>query len=163
MILVVESKKINMKEVLAHPLKPLPWSFANCDGSSEKKKLALAKQMEKRIFPAKTIPSPSITILDGMIVVQKINGSNKTLSQWAKQLLLQAIQEGSQSTRIDIVFDFFRLNSIKNVKRVHRGKTSTVAHKYLYARQRVQQRKKFLSSSNKTSLSKFFCRAMETA
>ena len=51
----------------------------------------------------------------------------------------------------------YRLNSIKNVERVHRGETSIAVHKNLYARQRVQQWKRFLSSSsNKTSLIKFF-------
>ena len=65
MILVAESRKINMKEVLAHPLGPLPWSLANSDGSLRKtNKPALAKDMEKRVLPAETIPTPSTTIID---------------------------------------------------------------------------------------------------
>ena len=157
MILVAESRKINMKEVLAHPLGPLPWSFANSDGSLRKtNKTALTKDMEKRVLPAETIPTPSTTIIDGMSMVQKINGSNKTFSQLAKQLLLQAMQEGSQSIRIDIVFDVYRLNSIKNTERVHLGETSTAVHKNLYVGQQFQQWKRFLSSSaNKTSFIKF--------
>ena len=158
MILAAESRKVDMKEVLAHPLGPLPRSLANSDGTLRKtNKAAFAKEMEKRVIPAETILTPSAIIIDGMSMVQKINGSNKTFSQLAKQLLLQAIQEGSQSTRIDIVFDVYRLNSIKNAETVHRGETSTAVHKKLYAGQRVQQWKRFLSSSaNKTSLIKFF-------
>ena len=99
MTLVAQSRKINMKEVLAHPLGPLPRFLANSDGSLRKtNKTALAKDMEKRVLPAETIPTPSTTIIDGMSMIQKINGSNKTFSQLAKQLLLQAIQEGSLST-----------------------------------------------------------------
>ena len=32
MILVAESKSVNMKDVLAHPLDPLLWTVANADG-----------------------------------------------------------------------------------------------------------------------------------
>ncbi len=48
MILVAESRKVNMKDVLAHALGPLPWALANSDGSHRKtNKAALAKELEK--------------------------------------------------------------------------------------------------------------------
>jgi len=44
MILVAESRQVNMKDVLAHPLGPLPWALANADGIQRKtNKAALAR------------------------------------------------------------------------------------------------------------------------
>ena len=36
MLLVASSRKLDMKDVLGHPLGPLPWSLANCDGIIKK-------------------------------------------------------------------------------------------------------------------------------
>ena len=44
MIVIAQSREIPIKEVLAHPLGPLPWSLANSDGSLRKtNKAALAR------------------------------------------------------------------------------------------------------------------------
>ena len=50
MILVAESRKLHMSDVLAHPLGPLPWALANGDRSLRKtNKAALAREMEKNV------------------------------------------------------------------------------------------------------------------
>ena len=36
MLLVAESRKVNMKDVFAHSLRPLPWALANADRSLRK-------------------------------------------------------------------------------------------------------------------------------
>ena len=36
MLLVASSRNLNMKDVLEHPLGPLPWSLANSDGTMKK-------------------------------------------------------------------------------------------------------------------------------
>ena len=38
MVLVAKSRNLQMKEVLQHPLGPLPWALANCDGTPKKNK-----------------------------------------------------------------------------------------------------------------------------
>ncbi len=58
MILVAQSRKVNMRDVLAHPLGPLPWALANADGSLRKtNKAALARELEKNVSPAEHIPT----------------------------------------------------------------------------------------------------------
>ena len=60
MILVAESRSVNMKDVLVHPLGPLPWALANADGFLGKtNKTALARELEKNVSPAKISPTPS--------------------------------------------------------------------------------------------------------
>ena len=57
MILVAESRKLHMRDVLSHPLGPLPWALANADGSLRKtNKAALATELEKNVASAEDIP-----------------------------------------------------------------------------------------------------------
>lgn len=157
MILVAESRQVNMKDVLAHPLGPLPWALANTDGTLRKtNKAVLARELEKNVSAAEEIPTPSATIIDGMGLVQKLNGSNKTFGQVAELAFTHILHEGGQSKRIDIVFDVYRSNSIKHAERVNRGADNALHYKKLACGNHVQQWRKFLSgSSNKTSLIKF--------
>lgn len=156
-ILVAESRKVNMKEVLAHPLGPLPWSLANADGTLRKtNKAALARELEKTVSAANEIPTPSATIIDGMALVQKLNGSNKTFGQVAELAFAHVLHEGAQSKRIDVVFDVYQSTSIKDAERVKRGASSSLQYKNLVSGHHVQQWRKFLAgSANKTSLIEF--------
>ena len=62
---------------------PLPWALANADGSLRKtNKVALARELEKNVFPAEHIPTPSASIIDGMSLVQKMIGNNKPIHRW---------------------------------------------------------------------------------
>ena len=57
-ILVAESISVNMKDVLAHPLGPLPWALANADGSLRKtNKAALATELEKKCVSCRSYPN----------------------------------------------------------------------------------------------------------
>ena len=69
MILVAESISVNMKDVLTHP---------------QTHKAALARELEKNVSPAEAIPTPSTCIIDGMGLVQRMNGNNKTIAQLAE-------------------------------------------------------------------------------
>ena len=60
MILVAESRIVNMEDVLAHPLGPLLWALVNVDGSPRKTyKAALARELEKNVSHAETIATTS--------------------------------------------------------------------------------------------------------
>ena len=49
MIVIAEARQLSMKEVLSHPLGPLPWSLAALDGSLKRTaKSSLAKRVAKR-------------------------------------------------------------------------------------------------------------------
>ena len=157
MILVAESRSVNMKDVLAHPLGPLPWALANADGSLRKtNKAALARELEKNVSPAEAIPTTSTCINDGMGLVQRMNGNNKTFTQLAEFVLSMVLYVGGQSGRVDVVFDVYRQPSIKDSERISRGASTTLQYKYLAGGHYIQQWRKFLCSSfNKTSLIKF--------
>jgi len=101
MILVAESRKLHMSDVLAHPLGPLPWALANGDGTLRKtNKAALARELEKNVSAAEVIPEPSATVIDGMSFVQKLKGNGKTFAELAETALSHVLHEGAKSSRI---------------------------------------------------------------
>ncbi|KAJ8403211.1 hypothetical protein AAFF_G00354280 [Aldrovandia affinis] len=127
MVLVAESRHLQMSDVLSHPLGPLPWALANGDGTLRKtNKAVLARELEKQVLPAETIPGPSATIIDGMSLVQKMKGNDQTFSQLAASALTQILHEGARSQRIDVVFDVYQEDWIKNAERANRGCTTGI-------------------------------------
>ncbi|KAJ8388288.1 hypothetical protein AAFF_G00135490 [Aldrovandia affinis] len=127
MVLVAESRHLQMSDVLSHPLGPLPWALANRDGTLRKtNKAVLARELEKQVLPAETIPGPSATIIDGMSLVQKMKGNDQTFSQCAASALTQILHEGARSQRIDVIFDVYQEDSIKNAERANRGRTTGI-------------------------------------
>ena len=143
-----------LKDVLAHPLGPLPWALANADGSLRKtNKATLARELEKNVSPAEAIPTPSTCIIDGMGLVQRMNGNNKTFAQLAESVMAMVLYVGGRSGRVDVVFDVYRQPSIKYSERLNRCASTTVQYTCLARGHNIQQWRKFLSSSlNKTSL-----------
>jgi len=146
-----------MNDVLAHPLGPLPWAIANGDGTLRKtNKAKLAKELEKNATPAETMPRPSACIIDGMGLVQKLSGNNKTFAELAKLALSKVLHDGAQSCRIDVVFDVYLEESIKNAERCNRGSGSGIQFKQIIPGHKIKQWRKFLdSSNNKSSLISF--------
>ena len=93
----------------------IPWPLVNGDGTLIKiNKAALARQ--KQVFPAETIPEPSVTITDGMSLVQKMKGNDQTFSQHADSALNHILHEGVRSHIIDLVFATYREDSTKNTE-----------------------------------------------
>jgi hypothetical protein len=89
-----------MRVVLAHPLGPLPWSLATADGSLRKtNKYVLAKELQKNMSSAdaSNIVEPSAYIIDGMNIVQKLGGDQKTFAEVA-QCILSIILNKCSST-----------------------------------------------------------------
>ncbi len=125
MIVTAESRVLPMREVLAHPLAPLPWSPANGDGSMHKiDKTALARNLEKSVSPSETILQPSACIIDGITLVHKLKGDGKTFVQHADSAFKLALQEDTDRARIDVAFDAYRETSIKNAERCNRSSTT---------------------------------------
>ena len=155
MVVIATSRKLDMRSVLAHPLGPLPWSLGNCEGTLKKtSKSTLARQLEKNVSLAEAIPQPSTCIIDGMSLVQKVHGDNKTFAELSDAIFISALYTGIESSRIDVVFDADRDESIKNAERVNRG--SDILFSSIVAGHKVKQWRCLLSSpKSKSNLIKF--------
>ena len=122
MIVIAENRKLEMKEVLRHPLGPLPWTLLTTDGSLRKiNNASLAKELQRSAPVADVIPQPSACMIDGMALLQRLKGDHKTFSEVAESLMDIVLHEGSSSQRIDVVFDVYKEDSIKNAEREKRG------------------------------------------
>ena len=95
-----------------------------------------------------------------MTLVNKISGDNRTFGDIAESIFVVAIQSENASSRIDIVFDVYKDNSIKTAEREGRGEATGLAYGNIVAGQKIQQWRRFLrSSTSKTALIKFLCQA----
>ena len=105
MVFVATGHNLDVREVLKHPLGLLPSALSNCDGTFMKtSKPTIARPVERRVAPAESIPLPSACIIDGMRLVNKIRGDNRTFGDIAESIYMIAIQSGNDSSRKDIVF-----------------------------------------------------------
>ena len=108
MMIIGQSRKIEVRELLCHSLGPLPWALATPEGFPRKTNKAYFDSNEhKDVQLAEQVPQHSATVIDGMSLVQKINiGTNKsTFSKVASLLFSRVLREGSESNTIDVVFD----------------------------------------------------------
>ena len=91
-----------------------------------------------------------------MNLVQKVHGDNKTSAELSDAIFMLALLTGTESSRIDVVFDVDLDESVKNAERVNRGSDSGILFSDIVAGHKVKQRRRLLSSSkSKSNLIKF--------
>ena len=122
MTVISQSRNLDMKEVLPHPLGPIPWSLATSDGTlRQTNKAVLSNNLEKESTLSEEIPENSTCVIDVMSLVQKIKGNHKTFKEVAETLFCKAMPEKGSCNRLDLAFDVYKQNSIKNAERRNRG------------------------------------------
>jgi hypothetical protein len=154
-IVIAQTRNLRMQDILCHSLGPLPWPLATPEGLLRKtNKATLAAYLQKDIPTVESIPLNSATIIDGMNLVQRIKGHQINFGEVATDLLSMILREGHESNRIDVVFDRYQGQSIKNSERMKRGQHPGInPHNYITAALIVRQWRKFLEqTSNKTAL-----------
>ena len=81
-----------------------------------------------------------------MALVQKLKVVQMTFGQVADAVFQSILSCGNRSKCIDVVFDVYLDNSIKNAERCRHG-VSTIEYQTILPATKVTQWKKFLSSS----------------
>ena len=72
MVLIAQSRKLEMRDVLSHHFAPLPWALSNGDGTMKKtNKAVLSKHLENKVLPVEEVPHPSDTIIYAMGLMNK--------------------------------------------------------------------------------------------
>ena len=99
----------------------------------------------------------SATVIDGMAIVRKVNGSKKTLRAISNAVLAIALAEAEGSVHIDIMFDVYKDVFIKNAEWQSRSNSvEAIVYKTLFPNQVVQQWDSFKASPvNKANLIRF--------
>ena len=70
------------------------------------------------------LPDNCASVVDRMSLVQRVKSNQATFGDIATTVFSMALNEGGKSNRIDIVFDMYHENSIKNSERLLRGEES---------------------------------------
>ena len=113
---------------------------------------SLAKDLQKDVAAAESIPPSSTCIIDEMPLVQRLKGDGNTFAEIADALMAMVLR-GASSKQIDVVFDVYRETSIKNTERERRGYQAGNEYRNLQPDHRVRQWRKFLSNpQNKKQL-----------
>ena len=154
MIIIAESRNLQMQDVLKHPLGPL-YALLACNNDFPRKtnKAQLGKELEKLIQPTEEVARPSVYLIDGMALVQKLKVDYLTFGEIADKTLSRVLREGEGSNRVDVIFDVYRDISVKSAERELRGESDAISFKNLAAGQKFKQFKNFLhNGDHKTSL-----------
>ena len=87
--------------------------------------------LEKDVDSEESVEGRFATVFDGMAIVQSVNPNGKTFGDLSKQLLKTVMSLGKDSERIDVVFDVYRVEPIKNAERIRRGTANLLFQKIL--------------------------------
>lgn len=95
-------------------------------------------------------------MIDAMTLIQGLKRDYKTFDEVAKSSLCLVLYEGSYSNRMDVRFDVYKENSIKNAEREKRGAEFGNEFRNIQSEHKVQQwRKLLLIPKNKKAFKQF--------
>ena len=114
--IISQKRSVDLKTLFNYPLEALPLSLSEADGTLKKTpKSALLHKLEQDVEPVSDLPIGCAILMDGMALVRQIKTTKMTHSQFATVLLKKVLSIGRDSSRIDVVFDVYLDNSIKDV------------------------------------------------
>ena len=159
LLVIGQSRKVDLRELLTFELGPLPWSLASLDGMLAKtNKATLSKLLENEVKCLESLPNPTTAyIIDAMALLQSLVRIPERFASLAEMLMKRVIAVAGRAVRIDFVADQYPDVSIKNTERDKRGSTGKLMITISSTQQMCpRQWKKFLASgSNKTALLNF--------
>ena len=162
----VERRSLFGRIIVVALLGPVPWCLCTPDGllrKTDKAKLAHSLQKNVSNSAVDEIPDNYATIIDGMSLVQKIRGDQSTYGEVSTTILAMALNDGRKSNWIDVVFDVYVENSIKNSERSLWGEETGFEVKDITSTQKVRQWRSILTRiSNKTCLISFIVHEWQT-
>ena len=160
LIVIGQSRQIDLRDLLAHELGTLPWSLASLDGTLAKtNKATLQKSLEDNVECLPSLPTnTTAVIIDAMATLQMIVKIPDTFSDLSEMVLSSILaQAGTGVTRVDLVADQYPEVSIKGTERDRRGRSGQILVS-ISSRQQTcpRQWKRFMSNGlNKTRLMHF--------
>ena len=154
--LIAQSRSVDLQEIFKYPMGSVPYAPADSMGTMIKtKKADLLAELEKDTTYFSSFLKSSCSIVDGMALVRKVKCVELTFDKAADEILNAALSSANGSTKIDIVFDIYKDESVKNVER-NRRCSDTLSFKEIVGTSVIRQWNSFLGdSNNKNSLVHF--------
>ena len=154
--IISQKRSVYLKTLFNYPLEVLPLSLSEADGTLKKTpKSALLHKLEQDVEPVSDLPIGCAILMDGMALVRQIKTTKMTHSQFATVLLKNVLPIGRDSSRIDVVFDVYLDNSIKDVERNRRSCGELKLQQIIPDAEIKQLALVLLSNDNKNKLIRF--------
>ena len=94
-IVMAQGHSLKMEDILSHPLGPHPWALSTPDGLLRKTdKASLAAILQKGVAVTDQFPQNSVSLIDGMNLVQRIKGDQATFGDIAATMFSMSLNEG---------------------------------------------------------------------
>ena len=159
LLVIGQSRQMDLRQLLVHALGPLPWSLALFDGTLVKtNKAALPKLLEDGVESLQCLPAQTTAvIIDAMAMLQTLSKTPERFSELAEMIFKRILMQAGEARRVDFVGDQYPDISIKNMERERRSNSGQLAVAIASSQQFCpRQWKKYLScGSNKMRLQKF--------
>jgi len=160
LLVIGQSRKIDLKDLLSHELGPIPWSLATTDGSIAKtNKSVLPKLLEDGVEALNVLPDNSSTfVIDAMAFMQMLPRVPERFADLSKLVITSVVRQAGDAKRIDFIADQYPGTSIKDLEHYKREKSGKLTVQITSPQQLCPcQWKKFMSEgTNKTNLMEFF-------
>ena len=115
------------------------------------------KRTPERHQAGDSIPQPSAFTIGGMALVQCLKGDQKTFAAVPETVLRKVLNEGGTSDRVDVIFDDYREESVKNAEQENRGEGSGSEYCNIQADHKIKQWEKFRCNSKNKQAFIVFC------
>ena len=128
-------QKPNLPKIVSKEMLPVPLSLAKLNGSlNPGDKAILQKELLKDIICPESIDlseNKSCLIIDGQALIHSLGKckNSSTFGEQADKFIQSVLFQGRSFDRIDIVFDRYRVNSIKESTRIRRTQKQTPIRK----------------------------------
>ena len=159
LLVIGQSRQMDLRQLLVHELGPLPWSLALFDGALvETNKAALPKLLEDGVESLQCLPTQTTAvIIDAMAMLQTLNKIPERFSQLSEMIFKKILMQVEEARRVDFVGDQYPSISIKNIERERRSNSGQLAVSIASSQQLCPRPwKKYLSCGrNKVCLLKF--------
>ena len=159
LLVIGQSRQMDLRQLLVHELGPLPWSLALFDGALVKtNKAALPKLLEDGVESLQCLPAQTTAvIIDAIAMLQTLSKTPERFSELAEMIFKRILMQVEEARRVDFVGDQYPDISIKNIERERRSNSGQLAVAITSSQQFCpRQWKKYLSCGrNKVRLLKF--------
>lgn len=155
--IIGQHRKVDLRVVLEYPLGPVPWALSDAMGYPRKTVKSQLWHILEKDVPAETVyPHNAASVFDGLALLRKVKIPNgMTFFAIGETIFDKLLQ--CPGNRIDVVFDVYKSNSIKDFERGHRQE-NTLPTLYANIKEGFKVRcwSQFLAaSSNKANLIRF--------
>ena len=154
--IIAQKRSVNLKRVFQHPLRSLFWVLSNSMGTLKKTtKSLLMHKLEKNSEFLLSVEDKDALIIDAMAYAKQLKVIDIKYGSFAANLLSTIVPVGKDAHIIDVVFDPYCLQSIKNIERSRRPCGNPLFQQILPAAKIEQWNLLLLSKENKNTLIKF--------